>query len=129
MLDTNEFIGLTRAWGAIPGDGSGQVDCCALAAEVHKRLGYWDYGPELQRLFAEYDDDTLPRSFIAKWLFKNGKRLKGPEPHAVALLPCEGVGALGTVLDDNTLLFIGPGGKVVRGQLSSVEGWFFRLNK
>jgi hypothetical protein len=128
-INTNEFIGLTRAWGALPGDGSGQVDCCALAAELHKRLGYCDYGPELQEIFSQYDDHSLPSSFIAKWLLKNGKRLKKPEPHAVVLLPSEGVGALGTVLEDGTVLFIGPGGRVVRTALSLIDGWFFRLNK
>lgn len=129
MLDTNEFIGLTRAWGALPGDGSGQVDCCALAAEVHRRLGYYDYGPELREIFAQYNDDSLPPLFIAKWLLRNGKRLQKPEPHAVVLLPSEGVGALGTVLDDSTVLFIGPGGRVVRAALSLIDGWYFRLNK
>lgn len=128
-LDTNEFIGLTRAWGALPGDGSGQVDCCALAAEVHKRLGYWDYGPELRQLFTEFDDDTLPPKFIAKWLLKNGKRLTAPEPHAVVLLPSPGVGALGTVMEDMTVLFIGPGGRVIRAALPANDGWYFRLNK
>jgi len=129
MVSTNEFIGLTRAWGALPGDGSGQIDCCALAAEMHKRLGYYDYGPELQEIFAKYDDNSLPPLFIAKWLLKNGKRLKKPEPHAVVLLPSEGVGALGTVLEDETVLFIGPGGRVVRTALSLIDGWYFRLNK
>lgn len=129
MVSTNEFIGLTRAWGALPGDGSGEVDCCALAAEMHKRLGYYDYGPELQEIFAKYDDNSLPPLFIAKWLLKNGKRLKKPEPHAVVLLPSEGVGALGTVLEDETVLFIGPGGRVVRTALSLIDGWYFRLNK
>lgn len=129
MVSTNEFIGLTRAWGALPGDGSGEVDCCALAAEMHKRLGYYDYGPELQEIFAKYDDNSLPPLFIARWLLKNGKRLKKPEPHAVVLLPSEGVGALGTVLEDETVLFIGPGGRVVRTALSLIDGWYFRLNK
>jgi len=129
MINTNEFIGLTRAWGALPGDGSGQVDCCALAAEVHKRLGYWDYGPELREIFATYNDDTLPPKFIAKWLLKNATRLAGPEPHAVVLLPSPGVGALGTVMEDNTVLFIGPGGKVIRSALPANDGWYFRLNK
>ncbi len=129
MIDTNEFIGLTRAWGALPGDGSGQIDCCALAAEIHKRLGYWDYGPELRQIFAKFDDETLPPKFIAKWLVKNGKRLEKPEPHAVVLLPSPGVGALGTVMEDMTVLFIGPGGKVIRSALPANDGWYFRLNK
>lgn len=129
MIDTNEFIGLQRAWGALPGDGSGQVDCCALAAEVHKRLGYWDYGPELRELFKLYDDETLPPYFIARWLCRNGQRIKEPEPHAVVLLPSPGVGALGTVMEDKTVLFIGPGGRVIRAEIPTDSGWYFRLNK
>lgn len=129
MIDTNEFIGLKRQWGALPGDGSGAVDCCALAAEIHKRFGYYDYTEELLEIFDKYDDDSLPPFFIAKWLLKNGKRLQQPEPHAVMLLPCEGVGALGTVLEDDTVLFIGHGGRVVRSPLSLIDGWYFRLNK
>lgn len=129
MINTNDFIGLEREWGALPGDGSGKVDCCALAAEVHKRFGYWDYGPELKEIFSQYDDDSLPPLFIAKWLLRNGKRLKRPEPHAVVLLPSPGVGALGTIMEDNTVLFIGPGGRVIRAPLSCIDGWYFRLNK
>lgn len=129
MINTNEFIGLTRAWGALPNDGSGQIDCCALAAEVHKRLGYWDYGPELQEIFKTYNDDTLPPTFIAKWLLKNGKRLKAPEPHAVVLLPSPGVGALGTVMEDNTVLFIGPNGRVIRTEIPAESGWYFKLDR
>jgi hypothetical protein len=129
VINTNEFIGLTFAWGALPGDGSGQVNCCLLAAEIHKRFGYWDYGPELRNIVAAYNDKTLPPKFIAKWLLKNGKRLAAPESHAVALLPSLGVGALGTVMEDGTVLFIGPGGRVVRTALPANDGWYFRLNK
>jgi len=125
----NDLIGLKRAWGAYPGDGSGQADCCALAAEVHKRLGYWDYGPELKNLFAKYNDETLPKSFIAKWLLKNAQRLPKPELHAVVLLPSNGVGALGTVLGEDDVLFIAPSGCVVRGPLPANYGWYFRMKK
>lgn len=125
----NDLIGLKRAWGAYPGDGSGQADCCALAAEVHKRLGYWDYGPELKEIFKLYNDDTLPKNFIARWLLKNAVRLPGPELHAVVLLPSNGVGALGTVLEANDVLFIAPSGYVVRGPLPVDFGWYFRMNK
>lgn len=129
MINANEFIGLTRAWGALPNDGSGQIDCCALAAEMHKRFGYWDYGPELREIFSKYNDDTLPSKFIAKWLLKNGTRIMQPEPHAVVLLPSTGVGALGTIMEDKTVLFIGPGGRVIRSALTRINGWYFRLNK
>lgn len=125
----NDLIGLKRAWGTFPGDGSGTVDCCALAAEVRKRLGYWDYGPELREIFAQYSDETLPKNFIARWLLKNGTRIATPELHAIALLPSPGVGALGTVLGLDDVLFIAPSGYVVRGPLPADFNRYFRLNK
>lgn len=125
----NDLIGLKRAWGAEPGDGSGTVDCCALAAEIHYRLGYWDYRPELREIFAKYNDDTLPKNFIARWLLKNGVRLQEPELHAVVMLPCEGIGALGTVLGEDDVLFIGPAGYTVRGPIPPDAGWYFRLKR
>lgn len=125
----NDLLGLKRAWGAYPGDGSGTVDCCLLALEVHKRLGYHDYTPEVAWIFEQYTDDTLPKNFIAKWLLQNGTRLEQQQPHALALLPSHGVGAVGTVLDDGTMLFIGPGGSVIRTTVPHDFGWYFRLNK
>ena len=125
----NDLLGLKRAWGAYPGDGSGTVDCCLLALEVHKRLGYHDYTPEVAWILEQYTDDTLPKNFIAKWLLQNGTRLYKQEPHALALLPSHGVGAVGTVLDDGTMLFIGPGGSVIRTTVPHDFGWYFRLNK
>lgn len=125
----NDLLGLKRAWGAYPGDGSGTVDCCLMALEVHKRLGYHDYTPEVAWIFEQYTDDTLPKNFIAKWLLQNGTRLEKQEPHALALLPSQGVGAVGTVLDDGTMLFIGPGGSVIRATVPHNFGWYFRLNK
>jgi hypothetical protein len=125
----NDLIGLTRAWGAKAGDGSGAIDCCLMAAEVHYRLGYWNYLPELEKIFAKYTEEALPPSFIARWLLANGTRLKGPENHAVVLLPGPLLGALGTVLDKDDVLFIGPAGRVIRSPLPADAGWYFRLNK
>jgi hypothetical protein len=125
----NDLIGLKRAWSALPGDGSGMVDCCALAAEVHKRLGYYDYTNELLEIFSKYTDDSLPKSFIAKWLLKNAERIDGPEPHAVVLLPGNGAGAVGTVLDDGNVLFIAPNSYVVRAPIPEGMGWYFRMKK
>jgi hypothetical protein len=124
----NDLIGLQRAWAAKPGDGSGTVDCCLLAAEVHKRLGYHDYAPDFAWFFERYTDETFPRRYIAKWLLQNGERLTEPEPHAVVLLPGLGSGAMGTVMDDGTVLFIGKNG-VIRAPLPSTLGHYFRLKK
>ena len=125
----NDLIGLRRAWAAKPGDGSGTVDCCALAAEVHKRLGYHDYMPELDKVFAAYSDETLPPSFMARWLLQHGKRIEGPRPHSVVLLPSDYGGAMGTVLDDGRVLFISSNNGVVISQLPSSIGHYFWLNQ
>jgi len=125
----NDLIGLKRAWGAMPGDGSGTVDCCLMAIEVHQRLGYWNYLPEVAEIFAKYTEKTLPKNFIPRWLLTNGTRLKQPETHALVLLPSAGVGAVGTVLAENDVLFIGPAGYVIRGPIPPNTGWYFRLNK
>ncbi len=124
----NDLIGLKRAWAAKPGDGSGTVDCCLLAAEVHKRLGYHDYAPDFAWVFEQYTDDTFPRRYMAKWLLQNGTRLPSPEPHAVVLLPGSSGGAMGTVMDDGSVLFISEGG-VVRAPLPPNLGHYFRLHK
>jgi hypothetical protein len=124
----NDLIGLRRAWAARPGDGSGTVDCCLLAAEVHKRLGYHDYTPDFAWVFEQYTDDTFPRRYMAKWLLQNGTRLSAPEPHAVVLLPGASGGALGTVMEDGNVLFISESG-VVRAPLPPDLGHYFRLNK
>jgi hypothetical protein len=125
----NDLIGLKRAWGAMPGDGSGTVDCCLMAIEVHRRLGYWNYLPELAEIFAKYTEETLPKNFIPRWLLTNGTRLKQPETHALVLLPSLDAGAVGTVLGENDVLFIGRGGDVIRGPIPPAVGRYFRLNK
>jgi hypothetical protein len=124
----NDLIGLRRAWAARPGDGSGTVDCCLLAAEVHKRLGYYDYTHDFAWVFEQYTDETFPRRYMAKWLLQNGTRLSTPEPHAVVLLPGASGGALGTVMEDGNVLFISESG-VVRAPLPPDLGHYFRLNK
>lgn len=125
----NDLIGLKRAWGAYPGDGSGTVDCCLLAAEVHKRLGYFDYTGQLREYFDFYTDETFPRVLIAKWLLRNADRLRSPEPHAVVLLPGNQGGAMGTVMDDGRVLFISPDAGVVLAPLPHDLGHYFRLRK
>jgi len=125
----NDLIGLKRAYGAKPGDGSGHVDCCLLAMEVHKRLGYHDYAPELAWIFEKYSDETWPRRIIPRWLLQNSTRLSGPEPHAVVLLRGATGGAMGTVMDDGTVLYISEALGVVRTPLPGNFGHYFRMNK
>lgn len=125
----NDLIGLKRAWAAKPGDGSGCVDCCLLAAEVHKRLGYHDYTPEFEWVFQRYTDETFPRRYMARWLLENGVRIAQPEPHAVVLLPGTSGGAMGTVLDDGGVLLITERLGVVRVASPPSDGHYFRLHK
>ncbi len=125
----NDLIGLKRAWGAYPGDGSGTVDCCLLFAEVRRRLGYYDHAPDFAWYFERYTDDTFPRRIMAKWLLRNGTRLDGPERHAVVLLPGTKGGAQGTVLDDGNVLFISERSGVVLAPLPPNHGHYFRLHK
>lgn len=125
----NDLIGLKRAWGAYPGDGSGKVDCCLLFAEVRRRLGYYDHTPDFAWYFERYTDDTFPRRIMAKWLLQNGTRLDDPERHAVVLLPGTKGGAMGTVLDDGNVLFISERSGVVLAPLPPDYGHYFRLHK
>ena len=125
----NDLIGLTRAWGAKPGDGSGTVDCCLLFAEVRRRLGYYDHTKDFAIYFDKYTDDTFPRSLMLRWLLKNGTKLAGPEPHAVVLLPGTKGGAMGTVMDDGRVLYISEKMGVVLAPLPSDYGHYFRLYK
>lgn len=125
----NDLIGLKRAWGARIGDGSGTVDCCLLAAEVRKRLGYYDYTPDLAWIFERYTDETFPLSMMAKWLLQNGTRIKQPERHAVVLLPGKNLGAMGTVLDNGDVLYISMSAGVVIAPLPPDFGHYFRLHK
>jgi hypothetical protein len=125
----NDLIGLKRAWGAYPGDGSGTVDCCLLFAEVRRRLGYHDHTPDFAGYFERYTDNTFPRRIMAKWLLQNGTRLNGPERHAVVLLPGTKGGAMGTVMDDGNVLFISERSGVVLAPLPPDYGHYFRLHK
>ena len=128
MTSTNDLIGLKRAWNARPGDGSGCIDCCVMVLEVRRRLGYYNFLPEVQHFFDRYTDDTFPRSEIARWLLKNGTRIPEPEQHALVLLPGDVGGAMGIVLD-NRVLHITQLSGVVLASLPKDLGHYFRLNK
>lgn len=125
----NDLIGLRRAWAAKPSDQSGFVDCCLLAAEVHRRLGYHDYTSDFAWVFSTYTNETFPKRYIAKWLLSNGTRLMHPEPHAVVLLPGSQGGAMGTVLDDGNVLFITEKTGVVIAPIPAGIGHYFRLKQ
>jgi len=128
-MNTNDLIGLEPGWGGNPGDGSGRADCFLLACEVHKRLGYHDYREDFGWVYEQYTADTFPMRWIIKWLRENGSKLDEPKPHAVALLPGHIGAALGTVLEDGSVLFIAPSKRVVRGQIPQGIGHYFWMRK
>lgn len=128
MININDLIGLTRAWAALPGDGTGTVDCCLLAAEVHKRLGYYDYTPDLLSIFSQYTDETWPKSLIPRWLLNNATRISYQKPHAVVLLQGMYGSAMGTVLAPDKILYIGTNG-VMCAPIPLNGGRYFWLNK
>lgn len=125
----NDLIGLKYSWGSKPRDGNGTTDCFHLAAEVHRRLGYYDYELDFAWVFDSYSDLTFPRRLLGKWLLENGQRLNEPEPNAVVLLPGTRGGAMGTVMEDELVLFISPTTGVIRTRLPQSIGHYFRLNK
>jgi len=128
MINVNDLIGLVYGWGHRPDDGSGKTDCFQLACEIHRRLGFGDYSPQYNWVYAEYTDDTFPRRRMARWLLENGIRCKHPKPGAVVLLPVEVGAALGTYIDSTDVLFIGPGHHVIRAPLGGI-GQIFWMNR
>lgn len=125
----NDLIGLKYKWAAKPSSGEGATDCFHLAAEVHRRLGYYDYAPDFAWVFRQFTDETFPRRLLAKWLLETGQRLPAPEQDAVVLLPGLRGGALGTVMEDGNVLLISDRCGVVLSALHPSAGYYFRLNK
>ena len=127
MINVNDLIGLSYGWNHRPGDGSGLTDCFQLACEIHRRFGFADYAPQFDWVYSDYNDESFPRIRMARWLLQNGSHLATPQPTAVVLLPSEVGAALGTVMEDNTTIFIGPSHNVVRAELPEGIGQFFRM--
>jgi len=125
----NDLIGLQYSWSSKYGDGTGAINCALLAAEVHKRLGYYDYTNEVIAILSKHTENNFPKRNIVKWLLDNGKRLKKPEPHAIVLMPGVHVGALGTLTDDASLLFISKQFGVILAKHCHPVGHFFKLHK
>ena len=128
-MNTNDLIGLKYGWGCVPGDGTGKTDCFQLACEIHKRLGFADYTDQFAWVYRDYKDETFPRIKIGKWLLENGQRVSNPEPGAIVLLPGSVGAALGTVMDDDTTIYIGPSQTVIRLGLPADSGHYFWMNK
>lgn len=123
----NDLILLRYGWGHRPGDGSGLTDCFQLTCEVMRRMGLRDYSPAFQWVYSKYDDNTLPRRKIIRWLLENGRRLDGPQTGAVGLINGNKGAALGTATDHG-LLFIGPGDNVIHTPIDSFLVNYFWMN-
>lgn len=129
MINTNDLIGLEYGWGHRPGDGSGKTDCFQLACEVHRRLGYGDYSPLFAWVYDKYTDETFNRTNLARWLLENGRRHRYAQLGSVVLLPAVIGAAMGTYLDCETVLFIGPTHNVVKAVLPPNTGHLFWMER
>jgi hypothetical protein len=129
VINTNDLIGLTYGWGHRPDDGSGFTDCFQLTSEVLRRFNYKDYSQQFAWVYTVYTDKTFPRVKIARWLLENGTRIPEARSSAVVLLPAVAGAALGTILEDNTAIYLGPSHNVVRCQLPAHTGHFFWMER
>jgi hypothetical protein len=124
----NDLVLLRYGWGHRPGDGSGLTDCFQLTCEVRRRLGLADYADRFAWVYERYDEATLPRSSIARWLLQHGERLTNPRPGAVALLPGASSVALGTVTEHG-VIFLAPGQNVVHAPVPAGLARYFWMTR
>jgi hypothetical protein len=128
MIYTNDLIGLEYGWGHRPGDGSGKTDCFQLVCEVRRRMGFGEYGPMFEWVYSKFNEETLPKKQIAKWLLSNGSRCNEPFAGATVLLPGISHGALGTYVNSSDVVFISLGSNVIRVPLANA-GYIFSMNR
>ena len=123
----NDLIGLQYCWGARPEDGSNRTDCFQLMCEIRSRLGLSDLGVKYAWVYCAYNEKTLKPNRMARWLIREGKRLKMAKVGAVALLAEPNNAALGTVTDQG-LICIAPGGSVVSVPVERVSAHYFWID-
>lgn len=128
-MNTNDLIGLKYGWNKSPADGSGMTDCFQLVCEIRRRFDLPSYTATFAWAYDTYTEDTLPRSRIARWLLKYGKRITEPCAGAVALFPGEVGSALGTAMGDSTVVYISSAGSVVRVPISPTVGHYFWMER
>jgi len=128
MTNTNDLIGLEYGWGNKPGDGSGRTDCFQLVCEMQRRLGLPDYSAKFAWVYDRFTDETFNRRSIVRWLFENGNRQHQALAGSVVALPASNTTALGTYLEDGSVLFIGAGRNVVRTTVPNLTGRLFWMN-
>ncbi len=110
-LCCNDLIGLPYQWGARPEEGA--TDCFMLCGTIRRRLGLSDYFQEYGWLYDKWDGTTFPASIVLRWLRKHG-RVGPPRVGAVACIQSAKGFALGTVVDDDGVVYISPGERVTR---------------
>lgn len=123
----NDLIGLEYEWGARFSDGTGKTDCFQLVCEIRKRLGLTDYTAKFRWAYDHYTPETLKPVRLARWLLKEGKRLKITKHGAVALLADPTSPALGSVVE-GSIVFISPGKRVVRVAANRVSAYYFWID-
>lgn len=115
IVSFNDLIGLPYQWKAKPEDGA--TDCLHLMSEVRCRLGLYDYSQDFAWIYDQWKEEDFPGMLIAKWMKENGSPCEA-KLGAVGFLKGNSGGlAIGTVVDDESFLFIAAGGKVVRSKL------------
>ena len=123
----NDLIGLEYEWSARFSDGAGKTDCFQLVCEIRKRLGLTDYTEKFKWAYDHYSPETLKPVRLARWLLKEGKRLKMAEHGAVALLADPTSPALGSVVE-GSIVFISPGKRVARIANTRVSAYYFWID-
>jgi hypothetical protein len=106
----HDLLRLRYAWGHSPEDGSGLTDCFGLACTVRQRLGLSDYGPRFRWVYTRYDEATLPRGRILRWVLENADPCS-PRPGAISVVQTTH-GALLTHTEHGVIC-IGPGQNVI----------------
>ena len=115
IVSFNDLIGLPYQWAAKPEDGA--TDCLQLMSEARRRLGLYDYSQDFAWVYEQWNEKDFPGMFIAKWSKENGKQCDARLGAFGFLRGNAGGLALGTVVDDESFLFIAAGGKAVRSKL------------
>lgn len=127
MINVHDLVGLPYRWGARPVEGA--TDCFMLCGEVRRRLGLPDYFQQYSWIYERWDAFSFPSAIVLRWLQRHG-RLSEPVIGAVACLPSSTNGfALGTLIDEDRVLFISPGGRATVSPLGLLEVRLFMDKK
>lgn len=111
----NDLIGLPYRWKAKPSEGA--TDCLQLVGEARRRMGLYDYSKDFAWIYERWPESDFPALQIVRWAHHCGERT-GPRKGAIGYAKARHGGvALGVMSDDDSFLFISPGGSVTRAGL------------